>query len=157
MNDIVTQPFTTVNCAGMFSGNLPDLSRKRYKIGILVANRCIGLRTVSEVLGCVRVGAWRSLVAHLLWEQRVAGSNPAAPTTKITRARGGAPGTRHVSYLWFRMHFPSVANVRAVAIRAISCLSTPKGRSSGVDLQYDLSSGRAQAAGDKSLFIKGRP
>src|SRR6185503_815357 len=27
-------------------------------------------------------GAWRSLVAHLLWEQRVAGSNPAAPTKK---------------------------------------------------------------------------
>jgi hypothetical protein len=25
------------------------------------------------------VGAWRSLVAHLLWEQGVAGSNPAAP------------------------------------------------------------------------------
>ncbi len=25
-------------------------------------------------------GAWRSLVAHLLWEQGVAGSNPAAPT-----------------------------------------------------------------------------
>jgi hypothetical protein len=24
-------------------------------------------------------GAWRSLVAHLLWEQGVAGSNPAAP------------------------------------------------------------------------------
>jgi hypothetical protein len=29
-------------------------------------------------------GAWRSLVAHLLWEQRVAGSNPAAPTNKKT-------------------------------------------------------------------------
>ena len=28
-------------------------------------------------------GAWRSLVAHLLWEQGVGGSNPLAPTTKI--------------------------------------------------------------------------
>jgi hypothetical protein len=28
-----------------------------------------------------RHGAWRSLVAHLLWEQRVGGSNPSAPTT----------------------------------------------------------------------------
>ncbi len=26
------------------------------------------------------LGEWRSLVAHLLWEQRVAGSNPVSPT-----------------------------------------------------------------------------
>src|ERR687896_372612 len=30
-------------------------------------------------------GAWRSLVAHLLWEQGVGGSNPLAPTAKSAR------------------------------------------------------------------------
>ena len=34
-----------------------------------------------------KVGAWRSLVAHLLWEQRVACSNHAAPTSRNTRSQ----------------------------------------------------------------------
>ena len=29
----------------------------------------------------INIGAWRSLVAHLLWEQGVGGSNPLAPTS----------------------------------------------------------------------------
>jgi hypothetical protein len=33
-------------------------------------------------------GAWRSLVAHLLWEQGVAGSNPAAPIEGLLGAGG---------------------------------------------------------------------
>ena len=39
-------------------------------------------------------GAWRSLVAHLLWEQGVGGSNPLAPTTHAALARG--PGHQDV-------------------------------------------------------------
>jgi hypothetical protein len=31
-------------------------------------------------LGELPVGEWRSLVAHLVWDQRVAGSNPVSPT-----------------------------------------------------------------------------
>ena len=41
--------------------------------------------------GLSSVGTWRSLVAHLLWEQRVAGSNPAVPTIKIKGLRIPGP------------------------------------------------------------------
>src|SRR5262245_3332466 len=40
-------------------------------------------------------GAWRSLVAHLLWEQRVAGSNPAAPTKQTSKDAPVAQGIEH--------------------------------------------------------------
>ena len=33
-------------------------------------------------------GAWRSPVAHLLWEQGVPGSNPGAPTSLMTTTYG---------------------------------------------------------------------
>ena len=36
----------------------------------------------ESVVGVFSVGAWRSLVARLLWEQEVGGSNPLAPTKK---------------------------------------------------------------------------
>src|SRR5215216_5752097 len=41
------------------------------------------------------LGAWRSLVAHLLWEQGVAGSNPAAPTIK--QAFGSSDASRSIT------------------------------------------------------------
>ena len=50
-------------------------------------------------------GVWRSLVAHLLWEQRVAGSNPVTPTT----CGCGAMVALQPSKLITRVRFPSPA------------------------------------------------
>ena len=38
------------------------------------------------------IGAWRSLVAHLLWEQGVGGSNPLAPIGHDTLVETGEHG-----------------------------------------------------------------
>ena len=40
---------------------------------------------------CLRVGTWRSLVARLLWEQDVAGSNPVVPTSADSFGEGLRP------------------------------------------------------------------
>ena len=37
-------------------------------------------RLVQGAAGSLEFGVWRSLVAHLLWEQGVGGSNPSTPT-----------------------------------------------------------------------------
>ena len=42
---------------------------------------------VHEIYEIFSIGAWRSLVAHLLWEQGVGGSNPLAPTSFLNSSR----------------------------------------------------------------------
>ena len=59
-------------------------------------------------------GAWRSLVAHLLWEQGVGGSNPLAPTAKLTGPRREPRGCSSTvepqpSKLVMGVRFPSPA------------------------------------------------
>ena len=38
------------------------------------------VRIIAHLAMIPSFGVWRSLVAHLLWEQGVGGSNPSAPT-----------------------------------------------------------------------------
>ena len=40
----------------------------------------VALRSICPIILALDVGTWRSLVARLLWEQDVAGSNPVVPT-----------------------------------------------------------------------------
>src|SRR5688572_31528077 len=66
---------------------LPSISR---------AVICALLRPEKGAVGYHRgVGAWRSLVAHLVWDQRVGGSNPLAPTTRSFKGREGRFGWKH--------------------------------------------------------------
>jgi hypothetical protein len=58
---------------------------RRLRVGVddaLVRGAAAGVRVQAArkvAVDSAKNGAWRSLVAHLLWEQGVAGSNPAAP------------------------------------------------------------------------------
>jgi hypothetical protein len=41
------------------------------------------IHQVMKEIHTITIGAWRSLVARLLWEQEVGGSNPLAPTNNF--------------------------------------------------------------------------
>src|SRR5579864_5663162 len=51
------------------------------------ANRIGALRARERYVNRIRLGAWRSLVAHLPWAQGVGGSNPLAPTRPLPARR----------------------------------------------------------------------
>jgi hypothetical protein len=40
----------------------------------------LNLNFILSIKGLKGLGEWRSPVAHLVWDQRVAGSNPVSPT-----------------------------------------------------------------------------
>ena len=76
---------------GLSRANIPEAtSRQQPRFeNEMIADRLVRALSRRSGAGCRyngrhvsgRVfGAWRSLVAHLLWEQRVGGSNPSAPT-----------------------------------------------------------------------------
>src|SRR3989338_3166691 len=52
----------------------------------------------SSAVSCISNGAWLSLVERLLWEQKVGGSNPPAPTilTMVGECHGLLRGEKKV-------------------------------------------------------------
>ena len=97
-------------------------------------------------------GTWRSLAAHLLWEQGVAGSNPAVPTlpaepTEMTRLhqaqRRADPTRRYIAPLSVQDAIAAL-NEHGDAARAIAggtdlILELSRGSRSGIDTIVDLS------------------
>ena len=85
--DSLIQAFTRNNVGRGSGRGLPAAGH--YKLTVIQGIRIIlrlDRRAAIMFRGAQRpadVGAWRSLVAHLLWEQRVGGSNPSAPTNLI--------------------------------------------------------------------------
>ncbi len=75
-------------------------------------------------------GAWRSLVAHLLWEQRVGGSNPSAPTTQLKFCMTGSSVriTRHVEDSNPRPTDESGSTTWRSSDKSIARRATPQGR-----------------------------
>src|SRR5687767_8859924 len=75
-------------------------------------------------------GAWRSLVAHLLWEQGVGGSNPLAPTAKLARLIREPCGCSSTvepqpSKLVMGVRFPSPALAPLVARQSVGGCARP--------------------------------
>ena len=53
-----------------------------------MAQEVVGSSPIAHPALSACRGAWRSPVAHLLWEQGVAGSNPVAPTSDLPTGKG---------------------------------------------------------------------
>ena len=87
---------------------------------------CFGTRKGGQPELLNTFGTWRSLVARLLWEQDVAGSNPVVPTISCGRSSMVEP---QPSKLMTRVRFPSPApiksQVRGIRTSGLSFYVTP--------------------------------
>ena len=94
-------------------------------------------------------GLWRSLAAHLLWEQGVAGSNPASPTGSDERLLGARAtwatcGVARGARLPDRGHGYSIVPVASIIRRTDTRVTAlPEHASS----PRETAAGRAQAVG----------
>src|SRR3712207_3553708 len=85
-------------------------------------------------------GAWRSLVAHLLWEQGVGGSNPLAPTTGAVTCGCSSMVELQPSKLAMGVRFPSPALRAPVAKGTEQRTSNPRKYVHGCQLRSSKTS-----------------